>query len=176
MTELAVNEAKVYDGAFEKWRKAIFKANMICAGIIFLMEIFIWGIFECQNLRLQPLGDYLTRFLLLPTCTNILILLIGFLAIRVSADDVKVMNYIPLIQMVCLCFSLCVFHNLFSVLLCSFSFPIDSIDCIYSIDSVVDSSNKDDATPIVLFTFKSKSFSIIAFCHASLCTCLTSLV
>ena len=124
MTELTVNEAKVYDGAYEKWRKAIFKANIICAGIIFLMELLIWGIFECQNLRMQPLGDYLTRFLLLPTCTNILILLLGFFAGRMFVDNEKVMNYIPLIQMVFLCFSLCVFHNLFSVLLCSFSFPI----------------------------------------------------
>lgn len=124
MTEYTTNAAKTFDGAYEKWRRAIFKANMICAGVILLMEIIIWWIFEFQDLRMQPLGDYLTRFLLLPTCMNILILMIGYLAMMKYANNVKAMNYIPLIQMVFLCFSLCVFHNLFSVLLCSFSFPI----------------------------------------------------
>ena len=124
MTEHAVSTTKMYDDTYEKWRNAIFKANLICAGIIFLMEILIWGIFEVQDLRLQPLGDYLIRFMLLPTGTNILILLIGYVLMRRFRGDGKILNYIPMIQMVCLCFSLCVYHNLFSVLLCTFSFPI----------------------------------------------------
>lgn len=124
MPEHAINTTKMYEDTYEKWRNAIFKANLICVGIVFLMEILIWGIFEYQNLRLQPLGEYLVRFMLLPTCTNILILLAGFMVMQKFHGDARTMNYIPVIQMVCLCFSLCVFHNLFSVLLCTFSFPI----------------------------------------------------
>ncbi|MBQ6832964.1 MAG: GGDEF domain-containing protein [Lachnospiraceae bacterium] len=124
MTEHTINTTKIYEESYEKWRNAIFKANLICVGIVMVMEFLIWGIFEVQDLRLQPLGEYLVYYMLLPTLFNLLILFVGFVLMRFANGDTKAMNYVPIVQMVCLSFSLCVFHNLFSVLLCTFSFPI----------------------------------------------------
>ena len=124
MTESMISTTRIYEDAYEKWRTAIFKANLICVGIVLIMEFLIWGIFEVQGLRLQPLGEYLVYYMFLPTFTNLMILIVGYVIMRFVHGDTKVMNYVPIIQMVCLCFILCVFHNLFSVLLCTFSFPI----------------------------------------------------
>jgi len=122
--EVKDNVIKIYEDTYERWRKAIFRANEICVGIILFMEFLVWLLLEYQGLRNQPLLEYLIRFMFLPTITNVLILFIGYRLIKRYDNEERTMNYVPVLQMVCLCTSVSLYHNLFDALLCTFGFPI----------------------------------------------------
>lgn len=118
------NIDNIYDEGQQKWRSAMFAANLIFAAVIFLMELVMFCVLEVQGLRVQPLGEYLYLYMFVPTALNLIILLTGFVLMRVTQIRSEGMNYIPLIQMTLLCFVLATVHHLFFVVFATFCFPI----------------------------------------------------
>lgn len=115
---------RIYNEDQERWGKAIFAANFIFAGVIFLMELIMCFVFEVQGLREQPLGEYLFLYMFLPTALNVIILAIGFVMLQLLRSGQEIMNYIPLVQMTMICFVLTTLHHVFFVTFATFCFPV----------------------------------------------------
>ena len=118
------NLSTIHEDTYERWRKAIFKTDIVCVLTILLMEIIMFFVLGVQDLRREPTGEYLVRFVLLPSAINILVLVIGYGLMQKWKEKKWVLNYIPIVLMVMICFFSSVFHNFFSLLFCTFSFPI----------------------------------------------------
>ncbi len=119
-----INIDKIYDEGQQKWRKAIFAANLVFAGVIFVMELVMFGVLEFQGLRTQPIFEYLLQYFVIPTILDILILYVGYMMMQNWKVDPKILNYIPLVQMIMLCLVLTTIHHLFAVTFTTFCFPI----------------------------------------------------
>ena len=124
VSERMGNPSTIHEDTYEKWRNAIFKTDIVCALTILLMEIIMFFVLGVQDLRRQPAGEYLARFVILPSVCNFLMLVIGYGLMQKWKEKKWALNYIPIVMMVLNCFSLSVFHNIFSILFCTFSFPI----------------------------------------------------
>lgn len=114
----------LYSEDHEKWCKAIFAANIIFAGVIFLMELILWFVFEVQGLRDQSLGVYFFWYMLLPTLLNASILGIGAAVMQYRWLNHKLLNSVPVIQMTLICFVLSTIHHVFFVTFATFCFPV----------------------------------------------------
>lgn len=112
------------DESGSRWRKAVFASNVVYAVIILVTELLMFFVLEYQGLRIQPLGEYLFLYLIFPTVLDVGILWGGYLIARSDKRTVEQLNYIPLIQMVLICFMLSTVHHVFYVLFCTFCFPI----------------------------------------------------
>jgi len=115
---------RIYDEGQQRWRKAMFAANLIFAGVIFLMELVMFFVFEVQGLREQPLGEYLFLYMFLPTALNIIILAAGYVVLQLLREHQKILNYVPLVQMMMICFVLSTIHHVFFVTFATFCFPV----------------------------------------------------
>jgi len=115
---------RIYSEDQPRWCKAIFVANVIFAGVILLMELIMWLVFEIQGLREQPLGVYLFLYMLLPTALNGIILIAGAVVMQHRWGKKELLNSIPLIQMTLICFVLSTIHHVFYVTFATFCFPV----------------------------------------------------
>ncbi len=115
---------RIYDEGQQRWRRALFAANLIFAGIIFLMELIMFFVFEVQGLREQPLGEYLFIYMFIPTTLNVIILAAGYILMQVFRSRQEVLTYVPLVQMTMICFVLTTIHHLFFVTFATFCFPV----------------------------------------------------
>lgn len=115
---------KNIDDSQGRWRKAVFASNLVYAVIIFVAELSIFGVLEYQGLRTQSLGEYLYRYLFLPTVLDGIILAGGYFFMRFFKEKPVILNYIPMVQMVLICFMLSTVHHVFYVVFCTFCFPI----------------------------------------------------
>lgn len=115
---------KIYEDSYGRWRKAVFVTGIISAGIIFVTEILIALILDMQNLRPRSLKEYLTWYLLLPTIADIVIIAGSYILMKLFRKKIKVLNYIPVIQLVLICMVVSMFHYAFPVTFCTFSIPI----------------------------------------------------
>ncbi len=115
---------RIYSEDQQKWCKAIFAANIIFAGVIFLMELILWLVFEIQGLRDQPLGVYFFWYMFLPTFLNASILGIGAVVMQRRWVKHELLNSVPVIQMTLICFVLSTIHHVFFVTFATFCFPI----------------------------------------------------
>lgn len=121
---MAETMEKSFEESQNKWRGAVFAANLIYAMIILGTELIVFFVLEYQGLRTQPLGEYLYRYLFLPAVLNGIILAAGRFFIRIFENKPSVLNYIPIIQMVLICFMLSTVHHVFDVVFCTFCFPV----------------------------------------------------
>lgn len=112
--------------SYKKWRNLLFRANVIIACLVFLSEIIIYFFLRAESLIFQPLSVYFFRYLILPTILDILILLIGKLFLQHLPAKARITNYVPVVQMTLICLVVAATHNIFSVTMCVFCFPIFS--------------------------------------------------
>ena len=124
MTASRVTLNKIYEDSCSKWRKAVFVTSLISAGIIFFTEIIIAFILDIQSLRPRSLKEYLFWYLFLPTVANAVILAGGYILMKIFRRKERVLNYIPIIQLVLICMVVSMFHYAFTVTFCTFSIPI----------------------------------------------------
>lgn len=115
---------KSFDDSLNKWRNVVFKTNFIYAVIILGTELIMLFVLEYQGLRKQPLYEYLYRYLFLPTVLDGIILAAGYFFMNVFKGEPSVLNYIPIIQMVLICFMLSTVHHAFYGMFCTFCFPV----------------------------------------------------
>lgn len=118
------NTERTVDDGQQKWRRAVFAINLVCMAMILVTELIMFFVFECQGLRTQPLGEYLYRYLFLPTALDGIILAAGIFFMRICGRKPEILNYIPLVQMVFICFMLSTIHYMFTAMFCTFCFPI----------------------------------------------------
>lgn len=118
------NIERIHDEDMQKWRKAMFAANLIFAAVIFMMEILLFAVLEIQNLQNQPLMEYLFQYLFLPTAFDLIILLVGYILMQIRKEDATMQNAIPLVQMTLMCFVLSTIHHVFFVTFATFCFPV----------------------------------------------------
>lgn len=114
----------IFDATYKKWRRLLFRTNIICSVVIFLTEVIMYFVFKAQNLFLQPVPVYLFRFLILPTLIDIVILAGGWFLGVVFKDKQGVLDYIPVVQLTLICFMVSTIHHVFGVTFCTFCFPI----------------------------------------------------
>ena len=77
------NTERTVDDGQQKWRRAVFAINLVCMAMILVTELIMFFVFECQGLRTQPLGEYLYRYLFLPTALDGIILAAGIFFMRI---------------------------------------------------------------------------------------------
>lgn len=110
--------------AYAKWRKILLRTNIYLVICAFFVELLMFFVLKKLDLILQPLPEYFKWFLLAPTIANLLIILTGEILLKRMAPDSKAINYIPIVQLAGICTVLACIHNVFSVTLCFFCFPL----------------------------------------------------
>ncbi|MEG1190505.1 MAG: GGDEF domain-containing protein [Oscillospiraceae bacterium] len=113
-----------YSDTYSKWRGKIMRANFFLAVILFLIEVGMYFVLKLQNLILQPLPEYIFRFLVFPTFCDIFIIAVGFILAKKMSPNSPWRNYVPVVQMSSLALVIAGTHYVFSVTLCIFCFPI----------------------------------------------------
>lgn len=109
---------------YAKWRRTIMRVNVYLVIFAFIVESVMFFILKEQNLIKQPLPEYFTWFLGIPTGINLINIIIGRLIVRHLPIDSKWSNYIPVVQLAVICMVLAAIHNIFSITLCFFCFPL----------------------------------------------------
>jgi diguanylate cyclase (GGDEF)-like protein len=110
----------------EKWRIKLLQTNILLTIQVFLVEVLMFFILKKLDLIEQPIRIYLKYFMINPTIINSLILYIGYIMMNHLPFNSKHINYIPLLQMAAICLVIASTHNIFSVTLCLFCFPLFS--------------------------------------------------
>lgn len=109
---------------YAKWRNTIMKVNIYLVAFAFIMESIMFFVLREENLVQQPLKEYFKWFLVIPTVVNLINILIGQLVLRYLLKDSKWSNYVPVVQLAIICTVLASIHNIFSITLCFFCFPL----------------------------------------------------
>ena len=109
---------------YENWRKKLLHTNLLLTMLVFFVEVKMFLILRKLALIEQPILEYLRCFLITPTITNIFILYFGNLVMKRISSNFKYINYVPIMQMAAICLVIASTHNIFSVTLCLFSFPL----------------------------------------------------
>lgn len=117
-------QQQAFSGTLQKWRRILFKTNMICALFTFGTEVGMYFVFKARNLFLHPIPDYLFRFLILPTIIDLLIIVVGIMVAQKNKGKPNILNYIPILQLTGICFMVSTIHHVFSVTFCTFLCPI----------------------------------------------------
>ncbi|MGE4213925.1 MAG: GGDEF domain-containing protein [Anaerotignaceae bacterium] len=115
---------KDYEELYEKWRNVLFYTNLGMSAFVFIVEVLMYFVLARGNLILQPLPEYLTKFLILPTIINCVVICVGYIALKRACPKMKFINYIPVIQMSVICMVIACTHSFFSVTQCIFCIPI----------------------------------------------------
>jgi len=106
----------------EKWRMSIMRINMLLVVFGFFIELAMYFVLAAKDLINQPLSDYFTWFLAIPTILNVIIIVIGRWLIKTSFRKSRWNNYLPVVQLAAICTVFAAIHNIFSVTLCFFCF------------------------------------------------------
>lgn len=110
--------------AYTKWRTKLLHINIYVALFAFLIELMMFFVLRNFNLILQPIPVYFTFFLVIPTIANLLIIIVGdIITLHVPKNSMYI-NYIPIVQLATICTVLASIHNIFSITLCFFTFPL----------------------------------------------------
>jgi len=115
---------KNFEETYEKWRKMLLRTNIYLALFLFVIEVSMYFLFQKSNLETPPISDYFVYFVTVPTASNFLAILIGFIMLKRLSPDSKLINYIPSIQLAFICLVVASTHCIFSVTLCIFCGPI----------------------------------------------------
>ncbi|MGB8451965.1 MAG: GGDEF domain-containing protein [Anaerocolumna sp.] len=115
---------KEFDLIHEGWRNKLRNTNFILTLLVFLVEIIMFFILKKSDLIEQPINEYLRCFLIVPTILDCLVLYIGNVVMNHMPSDSQYINYIPILQMSVICMIIASTHNIFSVTLCLFCFPL----------------------------------------------------
>jgi diguanylate cyclase (GGDEF)-like protein len=115
---------KEFELIYERWRKKLLHTNLLLTMLVFLVEVLMYFVLKSLDLIEQPIMTYLNCFLIMPTIINILILYIGSIIMKHMLINSKYINYIPVLQMAAICMVIASTHNIFSVTLCLFCFPL----------------------------------------------------
>jgi diguanylate cyclase (GGDEF) domain len=113
-----------FEETYEKWRNMLFYTTL-CIGIfVFAIEVLMYFILHRANSIMQPLPEYLFKYLMLPTALDGAVIFLGYIALKKSDRNMKYINYIPVIQMSIICMVVAYTHNYFSITQCVFCIPI----------------------------------------------------
>ena len=115
---------KELDLVYERWRIKLFHTNVILIILVFFVEVLMYFVLKKLNLMEQSTRVYLKWFLIEPMAVSTVILLIGYILMKYILPNSKYNNYIPVIQMAFLCMVIACVHNIFSITLCLFCFPL----------------------------------------------------
>ncbi|MDF2541575.1 MAG: hypothetical protein K0S47_1293 [Herbinix sp.] len=115
---------KEFEQIYERWRKKLLHTNTLLAMLLFLVEVFMFFLLGWIDLIEQPTLEYLLSFLIIPTIINIFILYSGNVIMKHMRSDSKYINYIPILQLATICMTIACTHNIFSVTLSLFCFPL----------------------------------------------------
>ena len=107
-----------------KWIKRLRKINIYLVVFAFFVEVVMYFLLKKLDLVLQPLAEYIKWFLLIPTTANIMIIVVGEIVAKQIPSNSLSMKYIPILQLSGICMVLASIHNVFSVTLCFFCFPL----------------------------------------------------
>lgn len=113
-----------YAETYEKWRKIIAQTNCFFVLFTFLVEFFMYFVLKDSGLIIQPIRVYLVAFLVFPSISNILIILVGDIILKNISPDFKLINYIPVIQMALIALIVAGTHFVFPITLAFFCFPM----------------------------------------------------
>jgi diguanylate cyclase (GGDEF)-like protein len=111
---------------YERWRNTLLRTNLILTILVFVVEVFMFFLLKKLDLIEQPIRVYLRCFLIMPTITDFLFLYVGNYILKHMLPDSNYINYIPILQMAVICMVIASTHNIFSVTLCLFCFPLFS--------------------------------------------------
>lgn len=109
---------------YKSWRGKLLFTNFLLTMLLCIVEILMFFILREQNLIEQPFEVYFQYFLFRPTFINLMIVLIGFIVIKLISPQSVYINYIPILQMATICMVIASTHNIFSVSLCLLCFPL----------------------------------------------------
>jgi len=113
-----------YTETYEMWRRMIVRTNMYFVLFNFWVEFFMYFVLLNSNLIDQPIPVYLIVFLVIPSVTNILVILVGNAILKHVPLAFKYINYIPVIQMAFLALIVASTHFVFPITLSFFCFPM----------------------------------------------------
>lgn len=113
-----------YEKTYKKWRKLLIKTNMIIILYVFLMEIIMFFVLKHYNFIYTSRKNYLVKYLLLPTLINVSCILVGSFVEKKTPKNSGRINYIPVIELVVVCFVLSTFHHTYSVTRMTFCVPL----------------------------------------------------
>ena len=117
-------DVKEFEATYEKWRKMLLQTNIRIAFVVLIVESFMVFVIKGAHLMTQPLPVYLLDFLIAPTAADFLLLAAGRAAMKKVSPDSKIINYIPTVQLACICLVVASAHFIFSVTLCVFCVPL----------------------------------------------------
>lgn len=118
--EMGFNYSKTY----EKWRKLLVKTNKIIVFYILLMELLMFFVLRHYDyMYISNLG-YLVKYLIIPSSINILAIIIGTILENLAPKNSGRINYIPVIELITVCFGLSTFHHVYSVTKTIFCVPL----------------------------------------------------
>lgn len=116
-----------FSNTYPKWRVVLVKANAAGVFLALLLELLMYFVYLWSDRMLYTAGGYFLRFLLLPVAANLIILAAGLCLLNYLGKEGKrqsVLNYIPILQMVLICFVLSSVHYAISVAYAIYCFPI----------------------------------------------------
>ncbi|MEA4919987.1 MAG: GGDEF domain-containing protein [Clostridiaceae bacterium] len=122
--EQSIDVNSVFNGTYKKWRRMLAMTNIACAFVVFATEVIMFFVFRDKGLFVHTVPVYLFRFLILPTFIDSVILIGGKMAAKRCKGNTRALNYIPIIQMVLMCFMVTSIHHVFGVTFCTYCFPI----------------------------------------------------
>ncbi len=109
---------------YKKWRLSLFRINFIIAVAVFLLELGIFIVLYVQDNIDQPLPEYLTRFLIVPSALNFLAVGVEFFIMKKCPHKVTLQNEMVLYIQIVICIVSSATHYVFSSTLTVFCIPI----------------------------------------------------
>lgn len=101
----------------------LLRTNIYVVIFIFIVELFMYFISKKSDLILQSASEYLMRFLVIPTIDNALIIIVRYILVKCLAQNSKLLNYIPTVQLALICLVVASIHYNFFETLCIFCIP-----------------------------------------------------
>lgn len=123
MVTTQINIDKINNESQQKWRTLMLRANVIFAIMTLAVEVGMVFVLQAQNLEIVSMEMYFISYVLTPSLTNSLILGGGYIVARTSKNE-RILNMVPLVQMILLSFVICIVHHIFFSVFCVFCFPI----------------------------------------------------
>lgn len=117
---------KEFEETYQKWRKMLLRTNMYLALLVFVVELLMYFVLKKSDLIKQSETVYLTNFLFLPTVADLLIIAAGHIIIKKISLDSRIINYIPSVQLACICFVVASVHFIFPITLSVFSVALST--------------------------------------------------
>lgn len=112
-----------FEKTYRNWRVLLFRANIMIACIMILVEFFMYFIIRENGLTLPSMRRYLFRYLLIPAAANTGAILSGYLLLKRRPDS-GLVNYIPPVQLAFICMVAASVHYIFSITFGIFGIPI----------------------------------------------------